>query len=66
MAADLESLLDGAPPPIDDIEDSVPNLYEPCSLDGIAFGGGWAAYTPDIGRFAFEGFGLVPFCIALA
>jgi hypothetical protein len=37
----LESLLVGIPT-IDDFEDSLPNLYEPGSRVGTAFGGGCA------------------------
>ena len=38
----LESLLAGIPPPIDDLDDSLRNLYEPGSPVGIALGGGCA------------------------
>jgi hypothetical protein len=37
----LESLLAGMPP-IDDLDDSLRNLYEPGSRVGIALGGGCA------------------------
>lgn len=38
----LESLRVGIPPPIDDLDDSLRNLYVPGSRVGIALGGGCA------------------------
>lgn len=61
IAADLESLRVGAPP-IDDLEDSDLKRYEG-SRFGIAFGGGCAAYNPDIGLEApLCGIARLPFC----
>jgi len=62
IAADRESLLEGAPL-MEDLEVSERNRYEG-SLLGNAFGGGCAAYTPEMGLAEpWEGIPLLPFCI---